>query len=195
MKLQDLFENTENVDIAHRKLTDMIEISQQMDWGITIRSDFYCHDNKLTTLEGCPENIMGVFNCSKNNLKSLEFCPLSVKKSFIAKNNEIETVEFMPKYVKGDLDLSNNNIKSLEGIDKVLHHLEGKIILTGNPIKKGLGSLVRVDGINEVVFQTSDQQARLAFQKLNNWLMKNESISVFESLYVEFKFYGLESFL
>jgi len=36
---------------------------------------FTCSENKLTTLEGCPNYVGGDFNCLDNKLISLEGCP------------------------------------------------------------------------------------------------------------------------
>ena len=39
---------------------------------------FFCNDNKLTSLEGCPEEVGGDFYCHSNNLCSLEGCPTEI---------------------------------------------------------------------------------------------------------------------
>lgn len=43
-----------------------------------VNGNFYCSNNILETLEGCPEYVEGWFGCSKNNLKSLDFLPKEI---------------------------------------------------------------------------------------------------------------------
>ena len=50
---------------------------------------FRCHNNRLTSLKGCPRWIGGNFNCYNNQLTSLEFSP---------------------DYVGGDFDCEYNNL-------------------------------------------------------------------------------------
>ena len=40
-----------------------------------VRGSFYCHDNKLETLEGAPQEVKGDFWCSRNQLKTLKGVP------------------------------------------------------------------------------------------------------------------------
>ena len=43
---------------------------------------FYCSDNQLTSLKGCPTTVSGSFSCRDNKLTSLEGCPTTVGNSF-----------------------------------------------------------------------------------------------------------------
>ena len=40
----------------------------------TVTGFFYCYDNNLKTLEGCPEEVGEDFECCKNELLTLEGC-------------------------------------------------------------------------------------------------------------------------
>lgn len=48
-----------------------------------VTCNFYCSDNNLTTLEGCPKYIGGDFYCSYNSLTSLKGCPKYIGGSFL----------------------------------------------------------------------------------------------------------------
>ena len=54
---------------------------------ITVSGDFYCLDNKLTSLIGAPSNVGGEFICSYNKLTSLEGAPTSVGGDFYCYDN------------------------------------------------------------------------------------------------------------
>lgn len=41
----------------------------------TVRGDFACDNNKLTSLRGCPNLVEGSFNCSNNPLADLDYLP------------------------------------------------------------------------------------------------------------------------
>src|SRR5271157_5444802 len=60
----------DNVDLYDKNLTsfpDFIKFNHVSD-------DFYCSDNQLTSLVGCPSNVGGYFSCSRNQLTSLVGC-------------------------------------------------------------------------------------------------------------------------
>ena len=54
----------------------------------TIKGDFICARNKLTSLEGAPQEIGGHFNCSDNKLTSLEGGPQRVNEHVLCSNNK-----------------------------------------------------------------------------------------------------------
>ncbi len=51
---------------------------------------FYCSENKLTSLEGCPTEC-AKFDCGNNKLTSLEFAPEKVEYGFMCRNNLIHS--------------------------------------------------------------------------------------------------------
>lgn len=76
---------------------------------------FNCSNNKLVTLEGCPESVGGSFNCSSNKLVTLNGCPKSVGDDFICSSNYLTSLEGSPKLINGSYFCSGNLLKSLEG--------------------------------------------------------------------------------
>jgi hypothetical protein len=43
-----------------------------------VRGDFYCHQNKLTSLEGAPGDVKGDFECENNPLQTLVGAPQKI---------------------------------------------------------------------------------------------------------------------
>jgi hypothetical protein len=67
-----------------------------------VSGDFLCHNNKLTSLEGCPLSVGGDFLCSRNKLTSLEGSPSSVGGYFWCFDNKLTSLEGSPSSVSGD---------------------------------------------------------------------------------------------
>ena len=65
-----------------------------------INSSFYCHYNKLTSLEVSPIEVNGDFDCHNNNLTSFEFALKIIRGDFICTDNNIKTFEYFPSFVK-----------------------------------------------------------------------------------------------
>ena len=65
-----------------------------------VNGSFYCYNNKLTSLEGCPKAVKGDFYCSNNQLTSLEGCPETVKGGFDCSNNKLISLEGCPEHLK-----------------------------------------------------------------------------------------------
>jgi hypothetical protein len=79
---------------------------------------FDCIGNKLTTLEGAPQEVGGYFSCSNNNLTTLEGAPQEIGKDFDCSFNNLTTLEGAPKKVGGYFSCSYNNLTTLEGAPK-----------------------------------------------------------------------------
>lgn len=60
-----------------------------------VNASFYCNDNNLTSLKGCPKIVKYQFDCSHNKLTSLEYCPINVQ-SFYCQANELISLEHFP---------------------------------------------------------------------------------------------------
>ena len=71
---------------------------------------FYCNDNKLTTLEGCPKEVNGDFGCNCNKLTSFKFAPKIIIGYFDCRWNNIKSFEYFPSYIKGNFHCENNPI-------------------------------------------------------------------------------------
>ena len=58
-----------------------------------VDGNFHCSYNKLTSLEGCPEEVVDIFSCSNNNLTSLKGSPEFVGKTFYCYSNKVRFTE------------------------------------------------------------------------------------------------------
>ena len=61
-----------------------------------VSGNFYCSYRKLTSLEGCPQDVGRHFNCCWNQLTSLEGCPKGVGGDFYCNNNRLASLEGCP---------------------------------------------------------------------------------------------------
>jgi len=75
-----------------------------------VTGNFWCDNNKLTSLEGCPQSVGGGFDCGFNQLTTLEGCPQSIGRSFYCYNNQLTTLEGGPQSVGGDFYCQDNPI-------------------------------------------------------------------------------------
>jgi hypothetical protein len=82
-----------DVELDHKSLTcfpSFIKFNK-------VSSYFHCHNNQLTSLEGCPRIVGGNFSCFDNQLTSLEGCPITVCTGFYCNNNK---KQFSKEYVR-----------------------------------------------------------------------------------------------
>ena len=75
-----------------------------------VTGNFYCLDNELSSLEGCPEKVDGYFYCYNNNLTSLEGGPERVGGDFHCGRNNLTTLKGCPERVGGDFHCYENNL-------------------------------------------------------------------------------------
>ena len=97
-----------------------------------IDGNFYCGNNKLTSLENAPEKVGGTFDCDFNYLTSLEGAPREVSGYFDCSFNKLTSLEGAPKHVGGYFNCRDNNLTSLKGLEVVV----GGIICFGNPVSE-----------------------------------------------------------
>jgi hypothetical protein len=86
-----------------------------------VTGNFYCFNNQLTTLEGCPEEVGGDFTCQNNKLTTLEGCPRVVGNDFWCYKNQLTTLESDPDRileVGGIFWCSSNQLTTLLGCPK-----------------------------------------------------------------------------
>ena len=81
----------------------------------TVTGNFYCNENRLTSLEGCPVEVGGRFTCAQNQLTSLEHGPIRVKQSYSCSNNQLTSLKGSPKHIPWNFYCDNNQLISLEG--------------------------------------------------------------------------------
>jgi len=98
-----------------------------------VTGSFYCFNNELTTLDGCPREVGGSFDCCHNQLTSLEGCPVEVGGSFWCYKNKLITLEGCPNEVVGSFDCCLNQLTTLEGCPKVVG---GNFNCGNNPLPK-----------------------------------------------------------
>ena len=67
-----------DLQLNNMNLTKLPEILKTVEVG----GNFYCNENKLTSLDGAPKSIGGNFDCSGNNLTSLVGSPKFVGGNF-----------------------------------------------------------------------------------------------------------------
>ena len=119
MKVRELFEAEERSILS--------EMGKQED---PYPRNFYCSNNKLTSLEGAPSVVNNDFYCSNNNLTSLEGAP---------------------SVVKGNFYCYSNNLTSLAGIHKIVKEIHGFANFYDNPIKSSVLGLMRIKGLTRVI--------------------------------------------
>jgi hypothetical protein len=84
----------------------------------SVGGNFILYNNQLTSLEGAPKSVGGNFDCSSNKLTTLEGSPQSVGGGFYCSNNQLTSLEGSPQSVGGDFGCYNNRLDSLEGAPK-----------------------------------------------------------------------------
>ncbi len=107
------FSETKYGDISQEKFYDEINVSK---FGLTslegspieINGIFNCSLNNLTNLVGSPKKINGVFTCSFNNLVDLKGRPKKIGINFSCRNNKLISLEGAPKEIKNIFDCRNN---------------------------------------------------------------------------------------
>jgi len=81
-----------NFDCAKKKLKDF----KGVRFGV-VTGDFNCDDNKLTSLEGAPQEVGGSFRCHNNKLTSLVGAPQEVEGYFDCSYNMLTSLEGAPQ--------------------------------------------------------------------------------------------------
>ena len=101
-------------DCSNNKLESLAGCPQ------TVVGDFGCYENNLKSLKGCPQTVGGGFYCGSNNLESLKDCPQTVGGDFWCGNNQLKSLVGCPQIVKGSFDCNDNQLKSLEGCPQIV---------------------------------------------------------------------------
>ena len=136
MKLKELFESTEK-SVA--------------DLGIDYKGgNFFCANNRLTSLEGAPSHVDGYFNCASNELTSLEGAPSRVDGNFSCAYSKLTSLEGAPSHVGGDFYCHNNKLTSLKDVHKHIAEIKGIFYALDNPINSHVLGLLLIKGVTEV---------------------------------------------
>ena len=136
-----------------------------------VSGDFYCNSNKLTSLEGAPDEVGGSFYFYNNQLTSLEGAPTSVGGDFYCSNNQLMSLEDAPNGVGNDFWCDNNQLTSLEGLEWKSFN---KIFLNNNPVHEIVKSWINREDREDLieyfidmnVIQEGDNKPKLILPRL-----------------------------
>ena len=78
---------------------------------VEVEGNFYCHRNRLTSLQGGPKTVGGSFSCDFNRLTSLQGAPETVGDTFSCSSNKLTTLQGAPKIVEGYFVCRDNAVK------------------------------------------------------------------------------------
>jgi hypothetical protein len=79
----------------------------------TVKGDFLCFINQLTTLKGAPHTVHGAFDCSYNQLTSLQHAPVTVGRWFDCTHNKLSSLLGAPAHVPENFECGDNFLKDL----------------------------------------------------------------------------------
>lgn len=79
-----------------------------------VNGNFDCSNNMLTTLSGCPKEVLGSFTCEFNSLTSLEGGPRNVHGNYICQLNKLTTLFYVPQVVNGDFNCTENDLTIID---------------------------------------------------------------------------------
>ena len=103
---------------------------------------------KLKKLPFQFNEINGSFWCSNNNLESLEGCPKIVKGNFFCDNNKLESLKFCPDIIEGWFNCSKNKLKGFEGLKYLPKEIKDNFILLNE--NKELKKFVEINDFKEL---------------------------------------------
>ena len=92
-----------------------------------VSGGFYCHRNRLTSLEGSPNTVGGGFCCNDNQLTSLEGAPINVDGEFCCYNNQLTSLEGSPNTVGGKFYCYINPNLPYSELFKIVDNVNGDI--------------------------------------------------------------------
>jgi hypothetical protein len=92
-----------HVDLSFKRLEKL-----PLKFG-KVSGNFWCHNNQLTSLEGCPNTVGGNFRCYNNQLTTLEGCPRTVGGNFWCDVNQLTTLEGLTDVFIGVYFIYDNN--------------------------------------------------------------------------------------
>ncbi len=123
-------------DVSNNQLTCL-------DFSPIKVKNFFCDENRITSLEGVPRHIKGSFNCGENKLTSLDYGPKRVDGEYFCYDNKIKSLKGIPRKI-GGLNCENNKLTSLEGGPT---HVSRYYLCEHNPIKdlKGCPKIIPME--------------------------------------------------
>ncbi|MGZ8984556.1 MAG: hypothetical protein ACXW11_11505 [Methylotenera sp.] len=144
---------------------ELIEIPVQFG---KVSEFFLCVKNKLSSLEGCPKEVVGDFDCSDNELTSLEGSPKIVGGTFQCSNNKLVDLKGCPEFVGDSFDCSGNQLTSLQDISK---EVGGMIRCKNNKQLDESFHLMRFEKIKQYYSDLKlDSELSVQNFAIDNWL-------------------------
>ena len=129
-----------------------------------VSGDFYCSNNQLISLEGCPQSVGGYFFCDNNQLTSLEGSPQS-SGSFYCRNNQLTSLEGSPKSVGRDFYCHNNPIEVVWDLFKDYSKIE--LLNDYDALREVDGKpTVIIDRLNDFLNEIGEDPV----EKLKGWI-------------------------
>ncbi len=134
-----------NVSLYNKKLKSIdIQFNK-------IKGGFNCSGNKLTSLKGCPKEVIEFFNCQDNELISLEGCPKEVGGFFYCQRNELTNLDFLPEKVDRNFWCDGNQrlgdlqeITDLNQIKIIVNKEKLELLLKDKLVNKELISKLKI---------------------------------------------------
>ena len=130
-KLYDITNYTVNddgsIDVNGNVNLDNIRLTELPLLFNKVSGDFWCGNNQLTTLKGCPRWVGGWFHCYNNQLTSLEFSPDYVGGGFSCKYNEL-TDNYCDTEIGGNFCTTLNQYGMIIYNDEVTNYNEWRKI-------------------------------------------------------------------
>ena len=105
-----------DVNLSGRGLT---ELPSYIQFG-TVKGNFFCNNNNLTTLKGAPKEVGGDFECKYNKLTTLKGAPKEVGGDFICSFNNLTTLEGAPRELRNNFFCDYNKLTTLKGAPEVV---------------------------------------------------------------------------
>ena len=121
-----------DVDLACKNLTEL-----PLKFG-KVTGYFSCHNNQLTSLEGCPQTVGGHFYCHNNQLTTLKGGPQKVGGNFYCHNNQLYGLDYLP--VAKEYYLGGNPIFQIFKHFKWVEFYEVYILLKEFDVIRKLGN-------------------------------------------------------
>jgi hypothetical protein len=114
-----------DLNLSGMNLTKLPDILK----NVTVGRNFFCSNNKLTSLQGAPTDVGGSFDCSYNDLTTLEGGPVKVGRDFWCSYNDLTSLEFAPTNVGRDFDCIENQVKFTKEQVRAVCDVKGDIFV------------------------------------------------------------------
>lgn len=167
-----------------------------------VKGDFYCSQNQLESLKGCPQEVQGSFYCYENQLMSLEYCPKKVGENFDCSKNQLVSLKGIPKKIHGDLncsfnllqfvddcpqeikgqfDLNNNQLQSLEFLSEKIQKISGNLWIDQNLFSQDFLSFLEKnssDIVKSLRYYYLQQKINFHQKNQNHFILANKKLKI-----------------